>query len=385
MDVKEESPHHSSDAEYEDAARKRKSKSPSLLREPEPKRVKEDHEDIAKQYKRFRDAPRFNLNSEELYCVCRQPDRYGELMISCDGCEEWFHFKCMKINPNFQKLVHKFFCKFCQWKGTGRTRWHRKCRTPGCGKPINQDEQSKYCSHECGVRFLKSALVGSQQLSKGDIKFVITHCETYDEMVNLGQEFPELPEVLLLEMEKLPLHIREQLEENDKTRGVVEKNFDASRLKAEYFVKVKEKVKIINEKLQERADPEEGVESVKKGKKKKSKSKKVDICCFDERLNDSLDPEEYDKVVSAPSTYEAFKDEIDAIVAAYTEDGFGDFESPLCLQDRRKCIRHNGWVNLISDRIWKELNELQAVLDKLAAERADTLREYSTLVYERDS
>jgi len=53
----------------------------------------ESYEEIAKQYKKFSNAPKFNLNSEELFCICRKPDYGGELMISCDNCDEWFHFK----------------------------------------------------------------------------------------------------------------------------------------------------------------------------------------------------------------------------------------------------------------------------------------------------
>ena len=32
-----------------------------------------------------------------LYCTCRMPDIYDKQMISCDMCEEWFHFTCQKL------------------------------------------------------------------------------------------------------------------------------------------------------------------------------------------------------------------------------------------------------------------------------------------------
>lgn len=389
VDFKEESPVESgygTDPEFELESRKRKSKSPSLAKEHEAKRVKEveDTDDIAKQYKKFQAAPKFNLNSEELYCVCRKPDHGGELMISCDGCEEWFHFKCMKINLQNRSLIDRFFCKFCQWKGKGMTRWNRKCRMPGCLRPIRKEAKSKYCSHDCGVRYLKLNLVTSSQLGFGDIKFVIDFCANYDDMVRLGKDFPELPEVLSLEMEKLPQSVREKLIENEKVKQQVQMRHKASTLKGEYLQKIREKIKIINERLQLKVDPEEGVDSAKKGKKKKTKSKKVDFCLFDKKFDDDLLVGSYEAVVKCNNTYEAFKSEIDQIVDSYDEDGFGDFESLLCLEDRRKCLRHNGWFSLLSDRVWKQLTELQAVLEKLESERAETLREYSTLVYEKD-
>ena len=34
----------------------------------------------------------------EAYCVCRQPYG-GSAMIQCDNCEEWYHCKCMAVDP----------------------------------------------------------------------------------------------------------------------------------------------------------------------------------------------------------------------------------------------------------------------------------------------
>ena len=32
---------------------------------------------------------------EEVYCLCRQPQRGNEFMIACDLCNEWFHGACL--------------------------------------------------------------------------------------------------------------------------------------------------------------------------------------------------------------------------------------------------------------------------------------------------
>ena len=38
-----------------------------------------------------------------LYCTCRMPDIYDKQMISCDMCEEWFHFTCQKLLKSKRK------------------------------------------------------------------------------------------------------------------------------------------------------------------------------------------------------------------------------------------------------------------------------------------
>lgn len=366
-----------------DLARKRKSKSPSLAHEN--KRLKEEDvdvtDDIAKQYKRFKAAAKYNLNSEELYCICRKPDHGGELMVGCDGCEEWFHFKCMKINPQYKGLISSFYCKFCQWRNVGQTRWNKKCRRPGCFEPISKSERSKYCSEECGLRFLRSKLQGSDVLPQDHIKFVLSYNSTYEDLTRMGIRFPELPEVELLDMEKLPLQIRTELTEIDAKVKKVLARHELVATKVLFLPKIKEKIRIVNEKLQQKLEPEED-EKGKKGKKK-SKAKKIDLCCFEKGLDSLHSKEEYESIPE--NVYEAFKADIDEVVRSYSSDGYEEYKGELCLQDRRKCLRHNGWLGLLTDRLWKIQSELESLISKLEQYKADTLRNYSIQKYEEDN
>lgn len=44
-----------------------------------------------------------------MYCICRKPDS-GKWMIGCDGCDDWFHGECVKIEESDGDLVDKYFC-----------------------------------------------------------------------------------------------------------------------------------------------------------------------------------------------------------------------------------------------------------------------------------
>ena len=35
-----------------------------------------------------------------LYCICSMPESYDKEMIQCDLCEQWYHFRCVKIRKD---------------------------------------------------------------------------------------------------------------------------------------------------------------------------------------------------------------------------------------------------------------------------------------------
>lgn len=50
-------------------------------------------------------------DSTEVFCICRKPDNHT-WMIGCDGgCEDWFHGKCVSIDPKDSELIDKYICK----------------------------------------------------------------------------------------------------------------------------------------------------------------------------------------------------------------------------------------------------------------------------------
>lgn len=41
--------------------------------------------------------PTRTVHKIKLYCICRMPEEYDEMMICCDSCSQWYHVSCMKL------------------------------------------------------------------------------------------------------------------------------------------------------------------------------------------------------------------------------------------------------------------------------------------------
>ena len=52
-------------------------------------------------------------SSKLLFCVCRQPENADELYIQCDGCEQWFHPRCVGLQPDAASDLATFQCAQC--------------------------------------------------------------------------------------------------------------------------------------------------------------------------------------------------------------------------------------------------------------------------------
>ncbi|CAK7903625.1 hypothetical protein CAAN3_06S07624 [[Candida] anglica] len=364
----------------------------------------DENDEINKQYKKFTSAPKFNLNSEEVFCICRKPDHGGELMISCDGCDEWFHFKCMNLNAKYSSLISKFFCKFCRWKETGRTRWKRKCRLPSCYQPVRTEINSKYCSEECGIKFISINLISRS--SEYDIKpelvsSVLTHCtenqdEPHKKLLQLGTTFPELPEVVALQenpkdLTKFTLKVQKELEKINNAIEIVLALIDVYNIKDAYLARIREKTKVINEKL---THSEEVDDTLTTKKSKSKKPKKFDLCGYDKDLNTEhktwmkyfeQNKPQIQKLVNSENIYEDFKDQVDEVIRFYNDQERDDiwFQGNICLAEKRKCLRHGGWWNLVQDDVSRQIDEFSSELQDLEKDRSIILRDYSVNIFEQ--
>ncbi len=49
-----------------------------------------------------------SLEKVNVYCVCRLPDFYGNMMIECELCHQWYHYECVDV-----KSVKNWKCEEC--------------------------------------------------------------------------------------------------------------------------------------------------------------------------------------------------------------------------------------------------------------------------------
>jgi COMPASS component SPP1 len=336
-------------------------------------------DEIAKQYKKYELAGS-NVNGEEVFCICRQPDT-GELMIMCDCCEDWFHFKCMHLNKRYSNLVSKFYCKFCQWKGEGTTKWKRKCRLDGCYEPIMSD--SKYCSQEHGKLYLKQVLVdrpnSRNDLSLNVVNDILTHVgQDHDKLLQLGTKFPQLDQVTQFITSgdgDIPQQIKQNIANINQQLCKVQAEIESYKTKSQTLAEVKDKIKLLNDRLSSTITIEDG----KKLKKSKSKTRKIDICCYDKKLDISDLP-----LINTFDNEETFDDLVRILESRMEEDdsGVGWYKDQMCIQDRKRCVRHNGWWNLINDEILSKVAKLQLEAKETQDEKDQVLKDYSISIYE---
>ncbi|OQE47350.1 hypothetical protein PENCOP_c001G04426 [Penicillium coprophilum] len=109
------------------------------------------------------DSDSFDENA--IFCICRRPDNHT-WMIACDGnCEDWYHGKCVNIDPRDADLIERYICPNCASEGKGCTTWKPMCRLVECRKPARAKTKppSKYCCDDHGREFMRQQ---TQQLKK---------------------------------------------------------------------------------------------------------------------------------------------------------------------------------------------------------------------------
>ncbi|KAL3479249.1 hypothetical protein BJX99DRAFT_86784 [Aspergillus californicus] len=134
------------------APEKKEKKSKSKKKAPKKAVVKEELE----QEEEEEEEEASESDENAIFCICRKPDNHT-WMIACDGgCEDWFHGKCVNVDPGDVELIVKYICPNCKANGKGSTAWKPMCRLSGCRKPARfVGNASKYCSDEHGLEFMR--------------------------------------------------------------------------------------------------------------------------------------------------------------------------------------------------------------------------------------
>ena len=59
------------------------------------------------------EEPFWDGDSQDICLLCRYSNDKGQV-IGCDGCDHWYHFQCLKLDPNDPKVMEKsFYCPSC--------------------------------------------------------------------------------------------------------------------------------------------------------------------------------------------------------------------------------------------------------------------------------
>lgn len=53
-------------------------------------------------------------DTQELYCLCRQPYDESKFYICCDKCQDWFHGRCVGILQSEADNIDEYICPNCQ-------------------------------------------------------------------------------------------------------------------------------------------------------------------------------------------------------------------------------------------------------------------------------
>ncbi|RDW86515.1 putative PHD transcription factor [Aspergillus mulundensis] len=146
-------------------AKKQSSASLANSPAPEPKRkggrkskVEVEEEEVGEEGEEHEEGEDEDVSDPDtLFCICRKPDNHT-WMIACDGgCEDWFHGKCVNVDPRDVELILRYICPNCKENGKGSTLWKPMCRLKECRKPARHinSKPSKYCSDEHGLEFMR--------------------------------------------------------------------------------------------------------------------------------------------------------------------------------------------------------------------------------------
>ncbi|KAI8124900.1 Nucleosome-remodeling factor subunit NURF301 [Lucilia cuprina] len=53
-------------------------------------------------------------DTQELYCLCKQPYDESQFYICCDKCQDWFHGRCVGIVQSEAEFIDEYVCPACQ-------------------------------------------------------------------------------------------------------------------------------------------------------------------------------------------------------------------------------------------------------------------------------
>ncbi|KAH0363795.1 hypothetical protein KCU65_g7137, partial [Aureobasidium melanogenum] len=315
------------------------------------------------------------ISDTDLYCICRKPDT-GTFMIGCDGCDDWFHGKCVNISEKWKTLIDKYICPFCEERGVGETTWKRMCRRNGCGMPAQVANNSKFCSERCGQLFFQGLIAErTRQLTDGDlgargglitgneVKSMIQVCPTVEAFhkFNNGSISP-VPG-------SSPGAMKDEGSEDEAPLSHESALNDIERERIDQITNLRATARARHSLLRDKLKFVKMLKTVASRLADHRAVKPKDLCGYDSRI--SWSEEEFDVWRSSEAGQEALR--IESLPLPSDEDldgdtgmtGFNDSEPSTCM--KKKCGRHYDWAKLAMDDTKDETsqnNQFMHGLDK---------------------
>lgn len=271
-------------------------------------------------------------------------------MVGCDGCDDWFHFSCLKISSNYKELVFSFFCPYCQAGITGpgslssgnlpKTIWKRKCRLHSCYKPCS--ENSKYCSEQHAEEYIGGVLRRVESKERNSVSLT-------RQMLEAG----DLSKIQLLGKQGIPPATREQ--NSDLYDSLIGRDKKLKELREEQEIIAKKEMPRIEQEMKALKEYSEWLKAVnsrlfdsveeavsRKSQKKKKALKRKSICGYRSQL-------------TIPCSVEDFS-------AQFQED-VEELHDICC---RMRCSRHQDWAGTMQDALQFQIESFETSSQRLA-------------------
>lgn len=322
-----------------------------------------------------------NSDDFDHYCICRKGDT-GEWMIGCDFCDDWFHGSCVGLTEESSTILIKYACPRCSKNGTATSIFKRKCRLKDCNMPVEYEEiegtelrpKSKYCSVEHGILFFKRIIdLAPQQseydstvLTSSELVTFINSCKNVRRFQRLGSAFPN-PENIPTEediVKSFSVSDKKLVEEYEKRISELESKLVYNSLRLKFITQCKDRAKLIGEELTKEsnavtADEEKSITSTKK--KSLQKKTKRDICGYNSKL--SLSEFEWSVYIDTSDGKTSLMEDLSSL-----EHQNRDF---VCLNDKRKCKKHSGWLPLVTDSVADTEQCIVTDIEKMKTKRSE--------------
>ncbi|OAX42372.1 hypothetical protein K503DRAFT_683444, partial [Rhizopogon vinicolor AM-OR11-026] len=307
---------------------------------------------------------------DKLYCVCKT--RYDEdrVMIACDRCDEWYHTQCVNMPDLEVDLVDQFICPLCIQSNPQlnlQTTYKRRCffglrhtdpSSPNaCHKP-SRGAFSKYCSDECGVKYMQLSI--SQWERNGRKRDLL-----WETVKNAEKR----EGVVVCADAKMDTDGKPSMQKRKADREVVSLNARlADIVKEREMMKREMDMVVWRERLVELAS---------------ERAERVDECGWDQRL--CFGEEEWvDFGAEVLETYEE-KGKEEATEDAMQVDGVTTSHGEWWCTGKKKCERHAGWQKLRAAEVAFDKETKEAILSNLTTREREIRKGIEDILYPQTS